>query len=75
MLRFLRQQKQSQTYSKQMRREVMFLTWPAFIELVMSTLFSMIDMIMVGPAQLGSDIGCWTYYSAFYGSVGGVFCC
>jgi len=26
----------------------MFLTWPAFIELVMSTLFSMIDMIMVG---------------------------
>ncbi|WP_038287401.1 MATE family efflux transporter [Acetivibrio straminisolvens] len=48
MLRFLRQQKQSQTYSKQMRREVMFLTWPAFIELVMSTLFSMIDMIMVG---------------------------
>ncbi|WP_243467154.1 MATE family efflux transporter [Acetivibrio straminisolvens] len=31
-----------------MRREVMFLTWPAFIELVMSTLFSMIDMIMVG---------------------------
>ena len=48
MLRFLRQQKQSQTYSNQMRREVMFLTWPAFIELVMSTLFSMIDMIMVG---------------------------
>ncbi|WP_235825038.1 MATE family efflux transporter [Acetivibrio thermocellus] len=28
--------------------EVISLSWPAFIELVMSTLFSMIDMIMVG---------------------------
>jgi putative MATE family efflux protein len=32
----------------QMRREVIAITWPAFIELVMSTLFGMVDMIMVG---------------------------
>lgn len=31
-----------------MRREVIAITWPAFIELVMSTLFGMVDMIMVG---------------------------
>jgi len=33
---------------KTMIWEVISLSWPAFIELVMSTLFSMIDMIMVG---------------------------
>ena len=32
----------------QMRREVISITWPAFIELVLSTLFGMVDMIMVG---------------------------
>ena len=47
MFRFYANKKQSQTYSKQMRREVMFLTG-LHIELVRSTLFSMIDMIMVG---------------------------
>jgi len=31
-----------------MRREAISITWPAFIELVMSTLFGMVDMIMVG---------------------------
>lgn len=31
-----------------MRREVISITWPAFIELVLSTLFGMVDMIMVG---------------------------
>lgn len=35
-----------------MRREAIAITWPAFIELVMSTMFGMIDMIMVG--QLSS---------------------
>lgn len=48
MLQFLRKRKWSQKYSKQMIWEVISLSWPAFIELVMSTLFSMIDMIMVG---------------------------
>jgi putative MATE family efflux protein len=32
-------------------RETVGITWPAFIELVMSTMFGMVDMIMVG--QLG----------------------
>jgi len=31
-----------------MRREAISITWPAFVELVMSTLFGMVDMIMVG---------------------------
>lgn len=31
-----------------MRREVIAITWPAFTELVMSTLFGMVDMVMVG---------------------------
>jgi len=48
LLQFLRKRKWSQKYSKQMIWEVISLSWPAFIELVMSTLFSMIDMIMVG---------------------------
>ncbi|HHV30662.1 MATE family efflux transporter [Acetivibrio mesophilus] len=48
MFKILRKHGQSQSYSKQMRREVISLTWPAFIELVMSTMFGMIDMIMVG---------------------------
>lgn len=40
-----------------MRSQVISLTWPAFIELVMSTLFGMVDMIMVGqlsPAAIAS---------------------
>ena len=66
--------KQSQTYSKQMRREVMFLTWPAFIELVMSTLFSMIDMIM-NRGLSSAAISAVDLLLSLYGSVGGVFCC
>lgn len=31
-----------------MVREMLRITWPAFIELVMSTLFGMVDMVMVG---------------------------
>ncbi len=38
----------------QMRREVISITWPAFIELVMSTLFGMVDMIMVGQLNPGA---------------------
>lgn len=40
-----------------MWREMIRITWPAFIELVMSTLFGMVDMIMVGrlgPAAIAS---------------------
>lgn len=48
LFQFLRKNKQPQGYSKEMRREVISLTWPAFIELVMSTMFGMVDMIMVG---------------------------
>jgi putative MATE family efflux protein len=43
--------------SSDMWRSIMKITWPAFIELVMSTLFGMIDMIMVGqlgPAAIAS---------------------
>ena len=35
-----------------MGQEIVAITWPAFIELVLSTLFGMVDMIMVG--QLSS---------------------
>lgn len=34
--------------SDTMRQEAISITWPAFVELVMSTLFGMVDMIMVG---------------------------
>jgi len=40
-----------------LRREVIRLTWPAFVELVLSTLFGMVDMVMVGqlsPAAIAS---------------------
>lgn len=40
-----------------MGRQIFRITWPAFIELVMSTLFGMIDMIMVGrisPAAIAA---------------------
>lgn len=40
-----------------MRREMLRITWPAFIELVMSTLFGMVDMVMVGrlgPAAIAA---------------------
>lgn len=33
---------------KKLRRTVFRLTWPAFIELFMVTLFGMVDMMMVG---------------------------
>lgn len=34
--------------SKKMWHDIMAITWPAFVELVMSTLFGMVNMIMVG---------------------------
>lgn len=34
--------------SKELFNEALQITWPAFVELVMSTLFGMVDMIMVG---------------------------
>lgn len=34
--------------SNELLKEALQITWPAFIELVMSTLFGMVDMIMVG---------------------------
>lgn len=40
-----------------MWREMLRITWPAFIELVLSTLFGMIDMVMVGrlsPAAIAA---------------------
>ncbi|MGE5605270.1 MAG: MATE family efflux transporter [Bacteroidota bacterium] len=40
-----------------MWREMIRITWPAFIELVMSTLFGMVDMVMVGrlgPAAIAA---------------------
>lgn len=40
-----------------MWREMFRITWPAFIELVMSTLFGMVDMVMVGrlsPAAIAA---------------------
>lgn len=44
-------------YANPMLREMLRITWPAFIELVMSTLFGMVDMIMVGrlgPAAIAA---------------------
>lgn len=38
--------------TKNMRKEIFSITWPSFIELVLSTMFGMVDMIMVG--QLSS---------------------
>ena len=35
-------------FGQGIRREVISITWPAFIELVLSTLFGMVDMMMVG---------------------------
>lgn len=37
-----------------MWREILKITWPAFIELVMSALFGMVDMIMVGQLSAAS---------------------
>ncbi len=37
-----------------MRREAISITWPAFVELIMSTLFGMVDMIMVGQLSSAS---------------------
>ncbi len=42
-----------ESFSHGIRREVISITYPAFIELVLSTLFGMVDMIMVG--QLSSS--------------------
>lgn len=54
MFRFIYRLKDSivSFFSQELRREVIAITWPAFIELVTSTLFGMVDMIMVG--QLSS---------------------
>lgn len=38
-------------WNDELHREVIAITWPAFIELVMSTLFGMVDMIMVGKVS------------------------
>lgn len=41
----------------EMRHNIISITWPAFLELVMSTLFGMVDMMMVGqlsPAAIAS---------------------
>jgi putative MATE family efflux protein len=35
-------------HSKKMWKQIIAITWPAFIELVLSTVFGMVDMIMVG---------------------------
>ena len=40
-------------FSHGIRREIIHITYPAFIEIVLSTLFGMVDMIMVG--QLSSS--------------------
>lgn len=42
-----------ESFSHGIRREIISITYPAFIELVLSTLFGMVDMIMVG--QLSSS--------------------
>ena len=44
-------------HSNPMWQEIIQITWPAFIELVMSTLFGMVDMMMVGrlsPAAIAA---------------------
>lgn len=44
-------------HANPMLREMLRITWPAFIELVMSSLFGMVDMIMVGrlgPAAIAA---------------------
>ncbi len=46
--------KDSTELSRSMWHEVKSITWPAFIELVMSTLFGMVDMIMVGQLSSAS---------------------
>jgi putative MATE family efflux protein len=49
--------KKFKSTSPEMWRDIAKITWPAFIELVMSTLFGMVDMIMVGqlgPAAIAS---------------------
>lgn len=40
--------------SGSMRRQVVSITWPAFLELVLSNLFSMVDLIMVGQLSSAS---------------------
>jgi putative MATE family efflux protein len=49
--------KKKETASPEMWGQIIKITWPAFIELVMSTLFGMVDMMMVGnlgPAAIAS---------------------
>ncbi|MCQ1530032.1 MATE family efflux transporter [Lutispora saccharofermentans] len=53
---FSKDHKSHPDYGK-MRRKAISITWPAFIELVMTSLFGMVDMIMVGqlsPAAIAS---------------------
>jgi putative MATE family efflux protein len=45
---FLKTDKGLDFMTKKDYREIISITWPAFIELVMSTLFGMVDMVMVG---------------------------
>ena len=55
-------------FGQEIRREVIAITWPAFIELVLSTLFGMVDMIMVG--QLSSAaISSRAHQPAFFSSI------
>lgn len=60
IMRFFMKQKQSEediSVRKKHYMEILDITWPAFIELVMSTLFGMVDMVMVGqisPAAIAS---------------------
>lgn len=60
MLRSLFKGRQVKIHNKDsdsMKRQIFSITWPAFIELVMSTMFGMVDMVMVGqlnPAAIAS---------------------
>ncbi|MGE5614618.1 MAG: MATE family efflux transporter [Bacillota bacterium] len=60
MLQDFRQKEKTggpENHRGKMRLEVIAITWPAFIELVLSTLFGMVDMIMVGqlsPAAIAA---------------------
>jgi putative MATE family efflux protein len=51
LLQYFRQNKKAggpENHLGKMRRDVIAITWPAFIELVLSSMFGMVDMIMVG---------------------------
>ncbi len=55
--KYRKKQASSDNNKADLRREVITLTWPALVELVLSTLFGMVDMVMVGqlsPAAITS---------------------